>query len=305
MLLLVLGLLLGAMGPEGASQPTPALADSTSRNISFAGLEGLCPLPDEGTQRAFRRISEVAVEESLVERPFGEVVQRVAELLIGSPYSAGMLDASIEETLVVGLASFDCVLFVESVLALSHSIVRGDNAFASYARMVRNLRYRDGNMSGYCSRLHYFTDWIHDNQRASYLEEVVSSRAVRYDKPIDFMSRNSSRYPKLQGNRHAIGCIQEVEQSMVGRRLHYLPQERIRSAYADLRAGDVVAITTSVSGLDVTHTGFVYRGRNGETGLIHASTTGSVRVDTDLASYIQGNRSQTGVIIARPLPPSR
>jgi hypothetical protein len=305
MLLLVLGLLLGGMGPQSASQAPTFLSDSTSQSISFAGLEGLCPLPDGGTQQAFRRIRDVAVEERLAERPFGEVVQRVAELLIGSTYAAGMLDASNQETLVVGLTSFDCVLFVESVLALSHSIVRGDYAFASYARMVRNLRYRGGDMNGYCSRLHYFTDWIHDNLLASYLEEVASSWAVQYDKTIDFMSRNSSRYPKLNGNRQAVGCIQDVEMSMAGRRLQYLPQDRIRSAYADLQGGDVVAITTNVAGLDVTHTGFVYRGRNGETGLIHASTTGSVRVDTDLATYIQGNRGQTGIIVARPLAPLR
>ena len=53
--------------------------------------------------------------------------------------------------------------------------------------------------------------------------------------------------------------------------------------------------------LDVTHTGMVYKGDDGSTGLLHASTSGGVKISPDLEDYVQGMKSQTGIIVARAL----
>ena len=80
-------------------------------------------------------------------------------------------------------------------------------------------------------------------------------------------------------------------------------QERIADAYAALQTGDVLATTTSIDGLDVTHTGFVVKLEGGATGFLHASSTGAVKVAPDLAAYVEGNRVQTGLLVARPVDP--
>lgn len=63
------------------------------------------------------------------------------------------------------------------------------------------------------------------------------------------------------------------------------------------------APATDIEGLDVTHTGLVYKGEGGSTGLLHASTSGGVKVSPDLRSYVQGVEKQVGIIVARPEDP--
>ena len=70
--------------------------------------------------------------------------------------------------------------------------------------------------------------------------------------------------------------------------------------YDRLQAGDIVATATHIDGLDVTHTGLVYDNGDGTRGLLHASTSGGVKVSPDLQSYVQGVDSQIGIIVARP-----
>jgi len=67
----------------------------------------------------------------------------------------------------------------------------------------------------------------------------------------------------------------------------------------------VIAMATGIEGLDVTHTGFVYRTPEGGTGFIHASLTGEVKVSDDLAGYVEDNAQQIGIIVARPVPPGQ
>ena len=65
-------------------------------------------------------------------------------------------------------------------------------------------------------------------------------------------------------------------------------------------SGTDLGTTTDIDGLDVTHTGFVFKDDT-RTGFLHASITGEVKVSDDLADYINGNAVQTGIIVARPL----
>jgi hypothetical protein len=86
--------------------------------------------------------------------------------------------------------------------------------------------------------------------------------------------------------------------------LFYIPQERIVEAYAELEPGDIIATATHIKGLDVTHTGLVYDNSDGTRGLLHASTSGGVKVSPDLQSYVQGVDATIGIIVARPLEPA-
>ena len=320
---LALALLGAACGsrPAPPVEAAPARAEATATPIAVPGATALAdPAPEPGgavepvaadtvgapdpeTAAAFRQILDDARAQGVAERPFGEVVQWVGEQLIGRPYVAGMLDAPPEETLVVDLTGFDCVLYIENTLALARSIVLGQDDYASYAGHVEAMRYRAGRMDGYCSRLHYFSDWIAENDRAGRVEDVTAAVGGEpFEKEIAFMTQNRDSYPKLVSDE-TFACIADMEAGLRGAELFYIPQDRIAEAYPLLRPGDVIATATSIGGLDVTHTGFVHQTPE-HTGFMHASLSSDrVKISDDLQAYVRGIRSQVGVVVARPVDP--
>jgi hypothetical protein len=280
-----------AAAPAGAPAAPAAVAADTAR------------FPDPETEAAFRRIMRFARDSALHTRPYGEIIQAVGRQLLGAPYVAGLLDMSADERLVINLAAFDCVLYVENVLALAHGIALEDYSYDSYVRYVERLRYRGGEREGYCSRLHYFTDWIRDNQRRGNVVDVSEDVGGEpYRKTIDFMSTHRGSYARMADDA-TFRCIEGVEDDLRDLALYYVPEDRIAEVYPNLQPGDVIATATNIGGLDVTHTGFVYRTAPGQTAFLNASLSGEVKIVEDLATYVQGVRAQTGIIVARPVDP--
>lgn len=258
--------------------------------------------PEDADQRRFAALMQKAEAERWHALPFGDLVQRVGLEFRGTPYVAGILDAPEQETLLAPLTQFDCVLFVESVLALARGIAAQDYTWATYMNGVQEQRYRDGVKDGYLSRLHYFSEWLHNNEERNLVVQLTQDLGgVPLGKPINFMSRNRSAYRHLASDSLFAGLIR-VEEALRDRENLFIPQARIRSTYAGLQAGDVVALTSDLAGLDVAHTGFVFVSPNGQVGLLHASVQRGVVVETDLHAYVQGIRRQHGMMIARPNP---
>ena len=258
---------------------------------------------DAETMAAFERVMTTARTEAFSERPFGAIVQSVGEVLIGARYQDGLLDVSAEETLVVDLTAFDCVLYVENVLALARGIAQENYSFAGYVANLEDLRYRNGTLDGYCSRLHYFTDWMYDNALREHVTNItrdIGGEAL--PKTLDFMTTHRGAYARLVSDS-TFACILGMEEHILGRDLFYVPQDRIEAVYDQFEAGDVIATATHIGGLDVTHTGFVHRTEGGGIGFLHASSTGEVKVADDLAAYIRSNDVQIGIIVARPVDP--
>ena len=132
----------------------------------------------------------------------GTVVQTVAQQLLNSKYQAGLLDRSIQETLVISLQEFDCLLFIENVLAIANNIVKQDYSYQAYTKEVENQRYWNGKMNGYCSRLHYFSDWIEDNQRRGKVTNITANLGgVNTVKKLNFMTTHRSSYKSLAKKR--------------------------------------------------------------------------------------------------------
>ncbi len=255
------------------------------------------------TMAAFDRVMSIAHDGAFHDRPFGEIVQAVGEVLMGTPYRDGLLDVGSEETLVVDLTEFDCVLYVENVLALARGIAEGDYSFAAYVENLESLRYRDGTMDGYCSRLHYFTDWIFDNasrEHVTNITQAIGGEAL--PKTLNFMTTHRDAYARLVSDT-TFSCIVGMEEAIRNRQLFYVPQDRIEELYGLLEPGDVIATATDIGGLDVTHTGFVRRSEDGAVGFLHASATGEVKVAEDLVNYIAAHDFQIGIIVARPIDP--
>jgi hypothetical protein len=116
------------------------------------------------------------------------------------------------------------------------------------------------------------------------------------------MSEHRSSYRQLEDDA-AYQCVVNMEGELAGAELYYVPQDRIEDVYAMLEPGDVIATATSIGGLDVTHTGFVHKDE-AHTGFMHASlSSNQVKISDDLEDYVQGIRSQVGIVVARPIDP--
>lgn len=260
--------------------------------------------PDSTTEALFAQAMDFARAERLHERPFGEIVQEMGLQFLATPYVAGLLDKPEKETLIVDLTGFDCVLFVESALALARGIAVQDYRYETFVGHIRDQRYRDGSMNGYCSRLHYFTEWIADNDARGTVDDITKALGgEELGTRLTFMSEHRGSYPRFAENDSLFQGIQEMEERLANHEIYFIPQDRIRSVYGKLRSGDIIATATDIGGLDVTHSGMVHVGEDGRVGFLHASTSGGVKVSPDLQSYIENNKRQIGIVVARPLDP--
>lgn len=228
-----------------------------------------------------------------------ELISFYAERQLGIAYKSGLLDASDEEQLVVTLEGSDCVIFVETSLALSMSTLNGHTSFDAFRNNLRLIRYRDGIVDGYASRLHYFSDWLATNEKKGLLSILFQDSDLPEIGPVYFMSENRVSYRHLVSSDNSYMRIKEIEEQLDSRRLKYIPGSLISEYESEFRTGDVLAFVTSIDGLDIIHTALI-KMDGGRAVFYHASQTGSVIVDSKTIFEYLGNRSNIkGIIIAR------
>lgn len=242
--------------------------------------------------------------------PLGRAVARVCELSLGAPYAAATLEHYLAEggspetePLTLHLDRFDCVSLVESALAVARTAAAPDAGWGRFAREVERMRYRGGARRGYATRLHYFSEWIGDGERRGLLRDLGPELgAVRDERPLRFMSEHRGSYLALRDDA-AFAAIVQMERSLDCCPRKLIPKDCIPEITERLETGDVLAFATSIAGLDVTHTGFAYRSRDGVMRVLHAPLSGGVvQVSPGtVADYVNGLRSATGILAARPL----
>jgi Protein of unknown function (DUF1460) len=296
--LLLLGLLLTSCTPATGNPPT-----SLEPSVTPTVLPKVDPIPNNADGQRFQQIRNKAIAENLSQKPLDAMMQNIAKQFLGSAYQAGLLDKSAKETLVASLTQFDCVLFVETVLALVRGIAVEDYTYSTFTQNIVDQRYRQGKMETYCDRLHYFSEWIADNEkRGNVVNLTPSLGGIPLNKTLNFMTTHRGSYPQMVKNEANYQCIAQVERNLRQLNLTYLPTSRIKSVYSQLKSGDIIAITTNIAGLDVTHTGLVYRQGN-QVGLIHASPAGQVTIATDLQKYVSRVPKAIGIFVVRPVDP--
>ena len=116
---------------------------------------------------------QYAIAQKLHQKTMPEIMQAIATQFLGAPYQAGLLDIPPKEKLVLALDKFDCVLFVEAVVAIARGVAVQDYEFQTFAARIGEQRYRDGQLDGYCSRLHYFSEWISANQERGKVKQIT------------------------------------------------------------------------------------------------------------------------------------
>ena len=229
-----------------------------------------------------------------------------ARRLIGKPYVAHTLEVADPERLVVNTRQLDCTTLVENVTALALCSAKKKYRFGDYLSLLRTIRYRGGKISGYTSRIHYFSEWIIDNTRKGIVEEVEHAAApfmARETLRLRFMGDNSSKYAMLVKHPEMVAEIRRHERLLDGMEAYYIPKHLVKDSPETRRAisdGDIIAITTSKQGLDIAHVGFAIWKKDG-LHLLHASMTKKKVVeDTEpLGAYLARHKTFTGIRVVR------
>ena len=232
----------------------------------------------------------------------GDSIVAIAKSFLGTPYAEKTLEIGKKETLVVNLRGLDCTTFVENVLAFSKTVNTEQEYFNHFIENLETIRYRNGELNGYPSRLHYFTEWILDNQKKGLVKNITTDLGgIEINKAINFMGTHRKLYPFLTDDDN-YKRIQEMETQLAKEELCYLPQDQILNQEDQLQSGDIIALATSIKGLDVTHTGFAIRLQSGRIHLLHASSSGEVKISEEpLVDYLKKIKSNIGIIVARPI----
>ena len=229
-----------------------------------------------------------------------------ARQLIGRPYVAYTLEVNDEEQLVVNLRQLDCTTLVETVCALTLTARAGKHDFRSYCRHLQQLRYRQGKINGYLSRLHYFSDWINDKVAMRLVREISSDKApftAIQTLNLNYMSTHPQAYKALRQHPSMVKQIAEQEKRLTGRQYRFIPKtdkpdNTLLKQF--IHDGDILAITCSKPGLDIAHLGFAVWREDG-LHLLNASQLHKKVVEEPMTlyQYLQKHPSHTGIRIIR------
>jgi hypothetical protein len=253
-------------------------------------------------------ISKFKLAESsyLKSKSVGNIIVAIGESFIGTDYKASTLEKDGGEKLVVNLTGLDCTTFLENVLVFSRLIKKDSTAFDNYLKELTFIRYRNGIINSYTSRLHYFSDWIFDNINKNVVKDITEDLggvAVKFQ--LNFMSDHPALYKHLRENPSFIPVIQNQEDSINARTYFYIPKNKVSSVEKKLNDGDLIAFTTSVKGLDIGHVGIAVKEKDGRIHLLHAPQPDTKVQITKypLSDYILNLNKYSGIIVLRVLEP--
>ena len=227
-----------------------------------------------------------------------ETALTLARGLVGKPYVPHTLEQT-PENLVCNLRQYDCYTLVENVLALMLTRESLGN-FSDYEQFVKKMRYRNGRINGYGSRLHYFLEWIEQAEKYGYLRDITSDLGGQpIQKNINFMTMHPGLYPALTTGQ-VQKTITESEQRSSKKTWHFIGKNKVSGILSKLQNGDIVAFTSEKEGLDFNHEGFVIR-KNGQVHLLHASSDRrQVVVSSEtLLEYLLKIKHHSGIVVLR------
>jgi len=238
--------------------------------------------------------------EDKIDEPIGELIVETGKYFLDTPYVGYTLESREPEELIVNLRELDCVTFVESTIALVQTLKSGRHTFENYCHNLKNLRYRQGELKDFTSRLHYFSDWIWDKQEMGILEDYTEALGGDpYHIHPKIMSKRPHLYRQLVNNPEYIPVISEIEDRMKDRRMYSVPQAMAGKLDDKLENGMVLGMTTNTN-MDVAHVGFICF-VDGKPHFMHASSEHKKVVLTDytIEDYLKRVKAMVGFMAAK------
>jgi cell wall-associated NlpC family hydrolase len=221
-----------------------------------------------------RRRVEQLLSQTKHDRSIGSRIDGLSRRLLGRPYKPNPLigSAVTAEVFTASLDGFDCVTYIETVLALA----RASNVDA-FTEWLRKVRYERGRIQ-WERRNHYMTLWIRNNLREGIVKPVSRPAVATIS-----MERLLNVVPGLPAERTRMKCVSKRAMPRLER---------------NLQTGDLIFFASTRKNLDVFHAGIIVR--DGKRVLMrHASRSQGSVVEQDLGEFLKANR-MAGVIVVRP-----
>jgi len=226
-------------------------------------------LPDDLDRKRVGRLLRAARSV----RDMSPRIERISGRLLGHPYRDCPLggSAGTPEIFTASMGGFDCVTYVETVLALAAS-----GSVEDFAENLRSIRYRDGVVE-WRTRNHYMTAWIRENERAGFVSNQTRGRGVL------LRDRRLNVVPGVPDRKVRVASI---------------PKSAFLRRWADVETGDLAFFASTRRNLDVFHCGILIR--EGDTiRMRHAARSRRRVVEEPLSDFLDRNR-MVGVILVRP-----
>lgn len=255
----------------------------------------------EDTIKINKLLSEGA---AMKESSYNALVNYYAMQLLDTPYVAHTLEGE-SEMLTINISQLDCTTFLETLISLSITTKDGKESWRDYANNLERVRYRNGTMDGYASRLHYISDWVVNNFGRGIIKEVTGEFAKANSKIItlNFMTTHRDSYPALAADE-VYEQISNIEDNYRSFKMPIILKKFLVFKYVweDLREGDLIALTTDkLKGLDATHVGIVHM-VDGVPHLLHASSKSSnmkVLIDPETLPEMIRKSKSSGIRVFR------
>jgi len=208
------------------------------------------------------------------ERSASSRIEVLSRSFLGRPYKPNPLigSADIPEVLTASLDGFDCVTYIETVIALARASDVDD-----FIEWLRKIRYERGRIQ-WERRNHYMTLWIRNNVRTQIIKPI-SMTAV----PTRMMERVLNVVPGLYPQRT---------------RMRAVPKRAVPRLGRHLQSGDLIFFVSTRKSLDVFHAGIIVRNEK-KVLMRHASRSQGGVVEQELSEFLKANR-MAGVMVVRP-----
>ncbi len=221
-----------------------------------------------------RRRVEQLLSQTKYERSGASRIDVLSRHFLGHSYKPNPLTGSADtaEVFTASLDGFDCVTYIETIVALARASNVDD-----FTEWLRKIRYEQGRIQ-WDRRNHYMTLWIRNNVRKGIIRPL-STPAV----PMLSRERVLKAVPGLAAQRTRVKCV---------------PKPAVPRLEPHLQSGDLIFFVSTRKNLDVFHAGII--AREGKKVLMrHASRSHGFVVEQELSEFLKANR-MAGVIVMRP-----
>ncbi|MBL8028475.1 MAG: DUF1460 domain-containing protein [Fibrobacteres bacterium] len=234
----------------------------------------------------------------------GRYITNAAQQFDGYPYVAGLLEKGDDKKAIVNLREFDCVTLVEAVSAISVCIKSQNVKYSDFENVLTRFRYRDGRPTGYESRLHYFSEWLHNGVNIGFLDFVRPDSSYDTVRKVSFMTENNKLYAPLKDQK-VLKSFKAFEKQLSDLKIPLVKTARVHDFEKNIREGDIIAFASGIKGLDYSHTALAFWKKNDRyedvLHFIHASSkVGRVVLSGEtLQEYLASHRNVIGITVAR------
>jgi Protein of unknown function (DUF1460) len=259
----------------------------------------------------FNRLVALAKANDWKSLPIGQRTAAVGQALVGTRYKSFTLEIDNRiESPSVNFNGLDCWTFFETSLAFARMLKEPEENWrpTTLLRYIETDRYRGGECTGdYLSRLHYLEDWLYDNDRRGLVEDITPRLGgVSVPHSAREMSAGWRHYRYLAANRSLLAPLARMEARVSSRPLYQIPKHRVPKIEPKLHNGDIIGIISrDRNGLySTSHVGLALRTPDGVLHFMHASSPsnyGRVVIDSRLSDYLNRYRSDSGILVARPV----